>query len=132
MVRYFVGCLETVQNLIVLEVLIYIKNTQLEKNMAYIDNYDVQKDMRKWFVTNAIYTSSHDLITKILMLDVDGDKLLVISDKTIIDIAKRNMKNIVPLYYDMKKAHATILNNETIYNGLISAFTGSNIRTIQQ
>ena len=60
--------------------------------MAYIDNYDVQKDMRKWFVTNAIYTSSHDLITKILMLDVDGDKLLVISDKTIIDIAKRNMK----------------------------------------
>ena len=27
----------------------------------------------------------------------------------------------------MKKAHATILNNETIYNGLISAFTGSNI-----
>lgn len=103
------------------------KEHAVRKNMAYIDNYDVQKDMRKWFVTNAIYTSSHDLITKILMLDVDGDKLLVISDKTIIDIAKRNMKNIVPLYYDMKKAHATILNNETIYNGLISAFTGSNI-----
>ena len=38
---------------------------------------------------------------------VDGDKSLVVSDKTIIDVAKRNIEkfDIVPLYYDMKKAH---------------------------
>ena len=37
------------------------------------------------------------------------------------------MKNIVPLYYNMKKAEPTELNNETIYNGLNAAFTGGNI-----
>lgn len=60
---------------------------------------------------------------------VDGDKSLVVSDKTIIDVAKRNIEkfDIVPLYYDMKKAHAVHLDNEAIYNGLNAAFTGGNI-----
>lgn len=42
-------------------------------------------------------------------------------------VAKRNMQGIVPLYYDMKKASPSILNVDTIYNGLSTAFTGSNI-----
>lgn len=60
---------------------------------------------------------------------VDGDKSLVLSDKTIIGIAKRNIAkyNIVPLYYNMRKAPSVELNKETIYNSLIAAFTGSNI-----
>lgn len=37
------------------------------------------------------------------------------------------MQGIVPLYYDMKKASPSILNVDTIYNGLSTAFTGSNI-----
>ena len=37
------------------------------------------------------------------------------------------MKNIVPLYYNMKKALPSILNSETLYKGLNSAFAGSNI-----
>lgn len=81
----------------------------------------------KWFDTQAIYTSCHDLISKMLQFDVDGDHSLVISDKKIVDIAKRTMQNIVPLYYNMKKAEPTELNNKNIYNGLIAAFTGSNI-----
>ena len=58
---------------------------------------------------------------------VDGDKLLVVADKTIIKVAERNMQDIVPLYYNMKKALPHSLTNENIYDGLIHAFTGGNI-----
>lgn len=60
---------------------------------------------------------------------VDGDKSLVIADETIINVAKRNIEkfDIVPLYYDMKKAHAVHLDSDSIYNGLNAAFVGGNI-----
>lgn len=58
---------------------------------------------------------------------VDGDKSLVVADENIISIAERNMKDIVPLYYNMKKASPVQLNNQTIYNGLNAAFVGGNI-----
>lgn len=58
---------------------------------------------------------------------VDGDKSLVVADKTIVDVAERNMQDIVPLYYNMKKAHSRPLDNKAIYDGLIAAFTGGNI-----
>jgi two-component sensor histidine kinase len=87
---------------------------------------DVRK---KWFTTNAIYTSTYDLISKILQFDVDGDRALVVSDETFVSISDRNMKNdnIVPLYYEMKKAEPVILNSSSIYNGLNAAYTGGNI-----
>ena len=58
---------------------------------------------------------------------VDGDKSLVVADNKLIEIAERNLKGIVPLYYNMKKAPSVILNNHSIYDGLNSAFTGGNI-----
>ena len=58
---------------------------------------------------------------------VDGDKSLVIGDKTFVEIAERNMNGIVPLYYNMKKAASVELNKKNIYHGLITAFTGGNI-----
>lgn len=63
------------------------------------------------------------------MVDVDGDKSLVIADGTLIKVAERNINkfDIVPLYYNMKKAEATQLTNQSIYDGLNAAFTGSNI-----
>lgn len=84
---------------------------------------------KKWFTTNAIYTSTYDLISKILQFDNDGDKALVVSDKVFVDIADRNIKNddIVPLYYEMKKAEPVVLNSTSIYNGLNAAYTGGNI-----
>lgn len=83
--------------------------------------------LREWFITNAVYTSTHDLISKILQFDVDGDKSLVVADKDFITIAKRNMNGIVPLYYNMRKAAPTELNNKTIYAGLNKAFTSGSI-----
>lgn len=86
-------------------------------------------NIRKWFITNGIYASTHDLISKILMYDVDGDKALVVADKNFTRIAERNMAGIVPLYYNMKKAEPVKLNMENIYSGLTAAFTGGNIGT---
>lgn len=83
--------------------------------------------IREWFTTNAVYTSTHDLISKILQFDVDGDKSLVVADKDFVRIAERNMNGIVPLYYNMRKAEPTELNNKNIYAGLNAAFTGGNI-----
>lgn len=83
--------------------------------------------IEKWFTTKAIYTSCHDVISKILMFDVDGDKALVVQDKTLIDVAKRNMANIVPLFYDMKKANCELITPENLYKGLTLAYTGGNI-----
>lgn len=103
------------------------KEHAVRKNIACNIYGERQKELRKWFVTDAIYTSSFDLISKILQFDVDGDKSLVVSDKSIISVAKRNMEGIVPLYYNMRKASPSILSSDTIYDGLSSAFTGSNI-----
>lgn len=86
-----------------------------------------QEVIRRWFGTDAIYTSCHDLISKILQFDVDGDKSLVVADETIVPIAERNMNNIVPLYYNMKKSSPIQLSNQTIYDGLNAAFSGGNI-----
>lgn len=93
--------------------------------------YNVVDDEKsKWFITDGMYTSSYDLISKVLQFDNDGDKSLVIADKTIIEVAERNMQGIVPLYYNMKKAEAVNLNNNNIYNGLNLAYTGGNIGAI--
>lgn len=101
----------------------------IRKNVACNSYEDRQQDVRKWFCTDAVYTSCKDMISRILQFDVDGDKSLVVSDKTLIDVAKRNIDkfDIVPLYYDMKKAHAVELDSESIYNGLNAAFVGGNI-----
>lgn len=99
----------------------------IRTNVACNNNKERQEAVRKWFGTDAIYTSCHDLISKILQFDVDGDKSLVVADETIVPIAERNMSGIVPLYYNMKKASPVRLNNQTIYDGLNAAFVGGNI-----
>ncbi|MCM1399914.1 MAG: hypothetical protein NC225_10600 [Clostridium sp.] len=85
--------------------------------------------LREWFTTDGLYASTHDFISKILMYDVDGDQSLVVADKDFVKIAERNMNGIVPLYYNMRRAEPTEINNKNIYAGLIAAFTGGNIGT---
>lgn len=95
-----------------------IRNNVIDDKKAY------------WFTTSALYVSSHDLISKIIMNDWDGDKSLVCADETFIKVAERNMKDIVPLYYNMAKAGAITISNEIIFNGLKLAYTGGNIGPI--
>lgn len=86
------------------------------------------EELDKWFgYTKCVYTSCHDLITRIVQADCDGDRLLVVKDRNLTKIAKRNMDNIVPLAYEMKKARGGELTNQAFYDGMTSAYTGGNI-----
>lgn len=87
----------------------------------------VDKEKKKWFVSNGIYTSTFDPISKLLQFDNDGDVLLVVKDKRFVSIAKKHMKGIVPLYYEMKKAAAEELNNYTLYKGLDKSYRSGKI-----
>lgn len=87
----------------------------------------INDDTRKWFTTNGLYVSSHDLISKLLMFDVDGDQALIVADKTFVDIAERNMEGIVPLHYEMKKAVLTDINENSLYDGLRMAYSNQSI-----
>jgi len=92
-----------------------------------VRNNTIEEEKCKWFITKGLYNSCHDLISKILQNDWDGDKSLVVADHTLIEVAERNMIDIVPLYYNMRKASAELITNNSIYNGLKTAYTGGNI-----
>lgn len=57
----------------------------------------------------------------------DGDKALVVKDRTLTTAAKRNMADIVPLAYDLKKAKGGIITPSSLYEGMARAYTGGNI-----
>ena len=99
------------------------------RNNVCNKKYRNQK-LEDWFQTDAVYTSTYDLVSRILQFDVDGDKLLVLAQKSIIDIAKKNMEGVNPLYYEMKKAKAETINPKNMYKGLKLAFVGGNIGVI--
>lgn len=108
----------------------------VRKNMAWREvDGSIRDWIREWYCTDAVYTSCHDLISKILQFDVDGDKALVVADEVVIKVAERNMgedekenkEETVPLYYNMKKAEPVQLSNVSIYDGLNAAFVGGNI-----
>lgn len=101
------------------------KEHAIRKNVK--DKTDDNIDRSEWFITKGLYLSVHDLISKMLQNDFDGDKSLVCAEELFVEIAERNMKDIVPLFYNMKKAEPEIINNISIYNGLIAAYTGGNI-----
>ena len=92
-----------------------------------IRNNVIDDEKKRWFITNGLYTSCHDIISKILMFDVDGDKSLVCSHPTLIEVAERNMEGVVPLYYNMRKAKPEKITRQSIFEGLKSAYTGGNI-----
>ena len=95
-----------------------------------IQDYEVYE----WFYTNGIYLSNHDLISRILQLDVDGDQLNVVTDPVFVEVAERNAKefDFVPLYYDAGTAEPEIVSLETMFNGLKRAhdFSSGGITSI--
>lgn len=95
-----------------------------------IRNNVTRPELQKWFITDGCYASTHDVISKVLMYDVDGDKTLIIQDQNIIDLAKRNQVGVVPLYYNMRKAAKEPITNDSRYKGLANAFTGGNIGVV--
>ena len=88
-----------------------------------------EQNIYDWFYTDAIYTSCHDLISKVLQFDCDGDQLNCVSDSLLISIAERNIKkyNIVPLLYELGKAGAKPININEFFEGLKRAHNFSGI-----
>lgn len=104
-----------------------LRSPHLYREWAIRNNRRTE-ELDRWFgQTKCIYTSCHDLISRYLMFDNDGDKALVIKDRVLTNCAKRNMSDIVPLAYDLKKAKGGIITPESLYEGMIKAYTGGRI-----
>lgn len=94
-----------------------------------INTNKINDDTKRWYKSNGVYTSCHSLYSLELMCDWDGDSVMIYRNKVMIEAAKRirEKHHIVPLYYELKKAKDDFISNETLYKGLIDAFTGGNI-----
>lgn len=95
----------------------------------YCEHCIETNNIQEWFITNAIYTNSHDFMSRIMALDWDGDHLFVCNNEIIIKAAKKVIKklNICPLYYEMKKADSTPVNNDSLFRCMEMAFNSKSI-----
>ena len=86
-------------------------------------------EVYRWLTTKGVYTSCHDLISRILQFDVDGDQLNVVVEPVLVEVAKRNLEkyHVIPLFYDANKAAAEQLSKETMFGGLKRAHDYSGI-----
>lgn len=83
----------------------------------------------EWFYTNGVYTSCHDLISRIQQFDVDGDQQNVVVEPVIVAAAERNIEKyqVIPLFYDANKAGAEQVCLHSMYKGLKRAHDFSGI-----
>jgi len=83
---------------------------------------NVVEDNHPYFITNGIYTSVHDPISKILQFDNDGDELTIVSDKVFVECAKRHVKDLNPISYDLKVGKPVEGNPDNLFESLNKAF----------
>ena len=83
----------------------------------------VNNDTKEWFITNNVYTSVHDMISKQLMFDVDGDDAIIVSNKLFVEKAEEQMKGIVPLEYTLATGKNSKITNENIVASLKAAYS---------
>lgn len=85
-----------------------------------VRNIVQNQNVYNWFCTNGLYSSLHDLLSHLLQMDWDGDQLNVVADPLFVEIAERNIKkyDVVPLFYNMDKAPAETITNESMFNAL--------------
>lgn len=79
-------------------------------------------ECRKWFgaMENDTVVSCHDLISKSLQSDWDGDEILISADENLYHAAEALPDE--PLYYEMQKAEAQIISEKSIYDALVKGF----------
>lgn len=85
------------------------------------------EECKRWFNGMDTVISTHDLLTKTLQADVDGDECLITHDKAFIDLIDREK---LPLYYEMKKADPMEVNQINIFECLKRSFENSQIGII--
>lgn len=81
-------------------------------------------ECKEWFHGMDTVISTHDLLTKTLQCDVDGDETLITHDRAFIDLVD---KDKLPLYYEMKKGANEEVNNQKIKECLKRSFENANI-----
>ena len=84
-------------------------------------------ECKRWFSGLDTVISTHDLLTKTIQCDVDGDEALITPDKNFITLLDRSK---LPLYYEMKKASPQEVDNDNIYSCLTRSFDQSVIGEI--
>lgn len=91
----------------------------------------INDSTKKWVKSAGIYIGMKDTMSKLLMYDNDGDKLLVHNNKTIIKCAKQYQQKhgMIPNYYDMPKASPEMLTNKSLFDGIVMAYHHGNIGT---
>lgn len=79
-------------------------------------------ECRRWFgnLESDTVVSCHDLISKSLQCDWDGDEILISADKNLYQAAEPLPDE--PLYYEMQKAEAQMIDDEAIYDTLVKGF----------
>ena len=111
------------------------KEVVLERSPACFFEHVVAKVVKsKWLpTTNIVFVSVHDLNYRVLQMDYDGDHLLVVWDKTIIELVKRTWArgDINVLYYEPNKGEApkAIPSNRADFNRWICDSLSGTART---
>ena len=77
------------------------------------------EECQKWFIGCDTIVSSHDLISKAIQADWDGDHICLVHDKTFLNLLNKTQ---YPLYYDMTKAEPALISTEAIMTCLTSSF----------
>ena len=89
------------------------------------------EEINSWYKSSGLYVGVNDIMSKLLMYDNDGDISLVHNNKIIINCAKRFQEKyqMIPNYYDMPKASPQLLNNDSLFKGIVMAYHHGNIGT---
>lgn len=79
-------------------------------------------ECREWFkyMESDTVVSCHDLLSKTLQMDWDGDEILVSDDANLWELAK-DLPN-VPLYYKMQQAEPQQITKEAVFDTLVKGF----------
>lgn len=85
------------------------------------------EECTEWFSGDDIVISTHDLLTKTLQADVDGDHIFVISDSAFLDCLGEQK---APLYYRMGSAPKSQITRLEMYQCLERSFDNENIGNV--
>lgn len=88
---------------------------------------DTLEKCKEWFNDLDTVVSSHDLLCRLLMFDVDGDEILLTPNRTIIECIP---DDIVPLYYRPFDPVKSEINNDAIYQAIVSCMENTQIGDI--
>lgn len=80
---------------------------------------------KQWFkyMESDTICSCHDLLSKTLQMDWDGDEILVSDDAELYNLAKDLPDE--PLYYEMQTAEPQMITDEAIYDTLVKGFANN-------